>query len=75
MLVIPLPYYRQLLAGCAVLSLEYRTLKNGILVHDSAGDQIQILCNPERVNLIMNFAGRVCIEAIPHIQQIVDGFK
>jgi hypothetical protein len=72
MLVIPMLYYKVLIEHTAVLWPEYRALKNGILVHDSTGDQIQILCDPERVQLIMNFATRVCSEAIPHIQHIID---
>jgi hypothetical protein len=73
MLVIPIRYYIALLSGCAVLWPEYRALKNGILVHsETLGDQVQILCDPHRVQLIMNFAGRVCSEAIPYIEQIVD---
>jgi hypothetical protein len=72
MLIIPMLYYNALIQQSAVLWPEYRALKNGILVRGTAGDQIQILCDPQRVQLIMNFAGRVCSEAIPHIQQIVD---
>jgi hypothetical protein len=73
MLVIPMPYYSALIAGCAVLWPEYRMLKNGIVVHSEIlGDQLQILCDSHRVQLIMNLAARVCSEAIPHIQQIVD---
>jgi hypothetical protein len=72
LLVIPMLYYKVLVEHSAVLWPEYPALKNGILVHDIAGDQIQILCDPQRVELIMNFAARACAEAIPHIQQIID---
>lgn len=70
MLVIPKQYYRVLLGHCAVLWPEYRALKSGILVDNKAGQEVQILCDSQRLQLIMNFAGRVCSEAIPHIRQI-----
>jgi hypothetical protein len=72
MLVIPKHYYRVLLGHCAMLWPEYRALKSGILVDHETGPQIQILCDAQRLQLIMNFAGRVCSEAIPHIRQISD---
>jgi len=72
MIVIPMQHYKALLRHCAVLWPEYHALKNGIVVRKDAGDEIQILCDPERVQLIMNFAGRVYSEAIPHIRQIAE---
>lgn len=70
LLTIPQHYYQRLLASCAVLWPEYRTLKNGIVVHDSAGrEHVQILCNPAQTQLIINFAQRTCAEAIPHIRR------
>ena len=72
MLVIPAVYYSKLLAQCAVLWPEYRMLKNAILVHGERGDEIQLLCDPDRVQLILNLAHRVCAEAVPHIKQIAD---
>ena len=70
MLIIPTEYYRKLIGQCAVLWPEYRLLKNGILVHGEAGDEIQLLCDSDRVKLIMNLADRVCAEAVPHIKEI-----
>jgi hypothetical protein len=69
MLVIPMKYYSALVHHCAVLWPEYRVLKNGIIVHRATGDHVEVLCDATRVSLIMNLAGRVCAEAIPHIQQ------
>jgi hypothetical protein len=72
LVVIPMLYYKALLQKSAVLWPEYRALKNGILVHDPDGDQVQILCDPERLQLILDFAARVCSDALPHIQQVID---
>ena len=72
MLVIPKRYYGVLLRHCAVLWPEYRALQSGIVVSDESGQQVQILCDPQRLKLLMNLASRVCAEAIPHMRQIVD---
>lgn len=45
LVVIPMLYYKALLEKSAVLWPEYRALKNGILIHDPDGDQVQILCD------------------------------
>jgi len=70
MLVIPAVYYKELLSNCATLWPEYRALKNGLIVRDNRGEQIEILCDPERAKLILNFAVRTCAHAVPHIRQI-----
>lgn len=72
MLVIPKRYYAVLLGHCAMLWPEYRALQSGILVSDESGQHVQILCNPQRLKLLMNLADRVCSEAIPHMRQIID---
>jgi hypothetical protein len=72
MLVIPARYHKLLIAHCAVLWPEYRALKNGIIVQKPTGDEIHILCDPARVDLIMNLAQRTCAEVIPHIQRVAD---
>jgi hypothetical protein len=70
LLVIPKLYYKMLLDRSAMLWPEYRALKNGILMRNDTGqEEIHIVCDSHSVQLILNFAGRVCSEAIPHIQQ------
>ena len=77
MLAIPIDYYKTLLESAAALKPEYQELHkrliNGIIDHDFNGKEVvEVLCDPELVNTIFNFSARVCSEAIPHIQQIID---
>ncbi len=61
MLAIPMLYYQTVLARSAVLWPEYRALKNGIINRDANGNEIvEILCDPQRVKLIFDFANRIC---------------
>jgi hypothetical protein len=73
LLAIPMLHYKMLLARSAVLWPEYRALKNGIINRDANGNEIvEILCDPQRVKLIFDFANRACSDVVPYIQQITD---
>lgn len=71
-LVIPKQYHRLLVARAAVLWPEYRALQNGIIVKNPGGEEVHILCDSQRIELIMNFAQRACVEALPHIRRVGD---
>ena len=71
MVVIPMKPYKIWLARCEPARREYLWLKNGIIARSGDGrEEVQILCDTERADAIVNYAARACPEVLPYIQRL-----
>ena len=69
LLVMPLSVYNLWLSRSAIADTAYGWLKNGFIVrrNENGTEEVQILCDHERLANLMDYAKRVCPEAVPYI--------
>jgi hypothetical protein len=69
-LEIPLDVYHLCLTRFPLNSLEYRLLKNGVVVRNDRGEEvIHVLCEPEMARAIRMLFAAACPEALDRIKE------
>lgn len=73
MVIIPMKSYKFWLTRCEPTLPEYLWLKNGIIARSGDDrEEVQILCDHERVKAIIDFAARSCPEVVSYIKRIAN---
>lgn len=75
LLVLPLAAYNLWVSRSASKDTAYAWLKNGIIIRRNGQEteEVQILCEQERLTKLIEHANRVCPEVIGYITSISSG--
>lgn len=72
LLVLPLSAYNLWVSRSAIKDTAYAWLKNGIIIRRNGRgtEEVQILCEQERLTKLIEHANRVCPEVMDYITSI-----